>query len=137
MRQFFTRARLCYLAASIAVIALGITSRLIVTGSILWDKYLGDALYAVLIYLILALWRPRDAIWPRAAVSFLLAFTVELFQLTGIPAGLIASENLAVKLFGIALGAHFRWWDVLAYAVGIVVVGGVVWACRGFGARRG
>jgi len=132
MRSFFTRTRFIYLVASIAVIALGIVSRLVVTGSVLWDKYLGDALYAVLIYLLLAIWRPRDPVWLRAVVSFALAFAVELFQLTGIPVSLIASENLAVKLFGIALGAHFRWWDVLAYALGIAFVVGVSLGLRAF-----
>jgi len=129
-RGSLKRSRLIYLAAAVAVIALGIVSRLVVTGSIYWDKYLGDALYAVLIYLILAIWRPRDHIWLRAGVSFLLAFAVELFQLTGIPAELIASENIAVKLCGIALGSQFRWWDVFAYAAGLLGVVGISFVCR-------
>ena len=42
-------ARTIYIIGLIGVIAVGVLSRTISTGTILIDKYLGDALYAVMI----------------------------------------------------------------------------------------
>ena len=52
----------------LATILLGILSRLVTTGVVLWDKYLGDALYAILVYLLLSLGRWRS-LWGKALVA--------------------------------------------------------------------
>ncbi len=47
--------------ALVLVVALGLVSRRSPTGLPLWDKSLGDALYAVAVYLVLALLQPGRA----------------------------------------------------------------------------
>jgi hypothetical protein len=59
------------------IIALGILSRIVHTGLAVFDKYLGDGLYAAMVYVILRLfWRSA-----RVAIPAMLVMTViELFQ---------------------------------------------------------
>jgi hypothetical protein len=101
------------------IIVLGVASRLIHTGFAIFDKYLGDALYAAMIYAIL---RHR---WEGRAVTIataIIMLALELFQITGIPAQLVASEHLPVRLFARLLGTEFSFVDLLAYAVGIACI---------------
>ena len=65
------RSRSRTLVALAIVVALGVASRLLPIDVPIWDKWLGDVLYAVAAYLVLALIAPR---WPPmrlATVSFL------------------------------------------------------------------
>lgn len=101
------------------IIALGIASRLIHTGFALIDKYLGDALYAAMVYAILRL-RWQGSIVTIAASVIMVA--LELFQLTGVPANLVASEHLVVRICGRLLGTEFSFADLLAYAAGIACI---------------
>lgn len=99
-----------------AVIAAGILSRTVHTGSLLFDKYPGDALYAAMVYIIFRLTGRigRVALWSALAM-----LALELFQLTGIPAGMLHSESFAVRVCARLLGTQFSLLDLLAYAVGI------------------
>ena len=58
------------------IVSLGILSRMVPTGFMLFDKCLGDVLYAVMIYAILRLWwaSRQAAVWGSAIM-----FAVELF----------------------------------------------------------
>jgi hypothetical protein len=98
-----------------ATIALGIASRKVHTGFFLWDKSLGDALYAVMIYFFLALARPSSSPRLLGLAAFAISFAIELFQATGIPKQL-------PRLLQIALGVEFAWHDVACYAVGAAAV---------------
>jgi hypothetical protein len=103
----------------VAVVALGLTSRLRPIGLPLYDKWLGDALYAVAAYLVLALVFPR---WPRrrlAVVALLLCIAVEFFKLTGIPA-----RYVHVAPVRWLLGAQFAWGDIGCYFIGVVGAAG-------------
>ena len=103
-----------------AVVLTGSASRLFPIGVLLWDKYLGDALYAVLFYLLLSLvWKSGTPL-SKAGISILFMLAVETFQLTHIPLRLSASPNLVLKGLSIVLGTTFAWWDIVAYMVGIV-----------------
>jgi uncharacterized protein DUF2809 len=44
---------------------------------------------------------------------------IEFFQLTMIPARLLASEHLVVRICARLIGTEFGFLDLLAYAVGI------------------
>jgi hypothetical protein len=103
----------------VGIIALGILSRVVHTGFVVFDKYLGDALYAAMVYAILRLlWRAA-----AVAVSTMVVMTViELFQLTMIPAHMLASEHLIVRICARLMGTEFRFLDLLAYGVGIVCI---------------
>lgn len=108
----------------VGIIALGLASRAIGTGSVVWDKYLGDALYAAMVYVMLRL---ASAASPSAlTLTTLLVMTaIELFQLTGIPLQLLASEHAALRLVARLLGTTFSFFDLLAYVVGILAIQGL------------
>ena len=103
------------------IIATGILSRIVHTGFIVFDKYLGDALYAAMVYVILRLfWTDRRATIAVAAMIVMTA--VELFQLTMIPAHLLESGHLIVRICARLMGTEFSFLDLLTYAVGIAAI---------------
>jgi hypothetical protein len=106
--------------AALATAAIGILSRTVRTGSPLWDKYVGDVVYAAFFYLALsALW-PGGAITAKALLTAVYVVAIETFQLTPVPAHLNHSANPVVKAFAyVVLGSVFGWWDMLAYLTGI------------------
>ena len=101
------------------VIAAGILSRTLHTGFLLLDKYLGDALYAAMVYSLLRLSGrvSRVALWAVVVMT-----AIECFQLTGIPAGLYRSGNSAQRICARLLGTEFSVFDLQAYAVGIMAL---------------
>ena len=100
--------------------ALGIFSRIFPLGNILWDKYLGDVIYAGVFYFILCFLVDRKSIQLKAFFAAIYVTIIELFQLTPFPLRLIQSSNFLVKLFAyVVLGSTFSWWDLLSYAIGI------------------
>jgi hypothetical protein len=111
-----TRARrvtLC--AAALTSVALGLTIRTLGDGA--WTGPAGDALYAVLIYLLVAILvpgRPRALIAVTAASVCVL---IEVFQLSGLPAELAQSW----PLIRLVLGTTFGVADLVAYAGGCAV----------------
>ncbi|MEP7353167.1 MAG: DUF2809 domain-containing protein [Acidobacteriota bacterium] len=110
------RSRTFWVVCLVGIIAMGILSRVVHTGWIVFDKYLGDALYAAMVYVILRLcWRTA-----AVAVPAMVAMTaIELFQLTEIPLRWLASERLLVRIYARLMGTEFSFMDLLAYAVGI------------------
>ena len=101
-------------AGAVAVIAVGLASRRIHLGIALWDKSLGDVLYAVMIGLIVLVVRPDVRPRVLGLVTFGICFLIELFQWTGIPAR-------APHLVQLALGTTFAWHDVACYGVGALI----------------
>jgi len=110
------RSRLSWVFCIVGIIAMGIFSRVVQTGFAVFDKYLGDALYAAMVYGILRLFSRPAA----SAVGAMLVMTgIELFQLTMIPAHMLASEHLMTRICARLLGVEFSFVDLLAYGVGI------------------
>jgi hypothetical protein len=106
--------------ALVLTVALGLVSRLRPIGWSVYDKSLGDVLYAVAAYLALALvLRGR-----RVAVVALLALSaclaVEAFKLTGLPA-----RSARWPLLPWVLGTTPSWHNVLCYILGVAVIAGV------------
>ena len=98
------------------IIAVGVLSRIARTGFVLVDKYLGDMLYAAMVYAIVRLWRtPRTA----AAWSVAAMIVIESFQLTLIAAHMLNSDQLAVRITARLMGTHFSLLDLLAYFIAI------------------
>jgi hypothetical protein len=113
-----TQPRIVRLTAALAVtVALGLVSRLRPIGIYLYDKSLGDALYAVAAYLALALARPRMAPVKVALLSLAFCLGIELFQLTGIPARVAHVTPLRWLL-----GTHFSLHDAACYPLGIALI---------------
>jgi hypothetical protein len=105
-----------------AIIVVGVLSRVLQTGIRIFDKYLGDALYAAMVYVLFRLTGriAHVAVW--AAVTMI---AIELFQLTGIAAGMLRSGSAPERLCARLLGTDFSLLDLLAYAAGIVCIAAV------------
>jgi len=115
------RSRTYWIVCLVCIIGLGIASRAVHTGWILVDKYLGDALYAAMVYVLISLvWQTSPA--RKAVLAMLIMSALEVFQLTMIPAHMLASGNLATRIVARLLGTEFSFRDLLAYAVGILGV---------------
>ena len=98
------------------IIAAGILSRVVHTGLVVFDKYLGDALYAAMVYAILRLaWKAAAS----AVCAMVVMAAIELFQLTMIPAHMLGSEHSIVRICARLMGVEFSFLDLLAYLVGI------------------
>ena len=110
------RSRLSWVLCILGAIAMGILSRVVHTGLAVFDKYLGDALYATMVYGILRLsWRAEvSAVW-----AMLVMTAIESFQLTMIPAHMLSSEHLIARICARLMGVEFSILDLLAYGVGI------------------
>lgn len=96
-------------------VALGLCIRTLFDGA--WTGPTGDALYAVLIYLLVAFAVPRKPRALIAAVALTVCVFIELLQLTGLPSTLGAAWP-PVRL---VLGTTFGTADLIAYAAGCVL----------------
>ncbi|MEN1974784.1 DUF2809 domain-containing protein [Cellulomonas sp. P4] len=76
---------------------------------------LGDALYAVLVLLLVSVAAPRWTLRRRAVAAVVLCWVVEAAQATGGPALLVDRWPPATFV----LGTTFAWRDLAAYAAGV------------------
>ena len=104
------------------VIAAGLGSRMVHSGIAVVDKYLGDGLYAVMVYLILSLVRGNDPPPRRGVAAMIIMTLIETFQLTSIPLEMTRSSHIVPRIAGRLIGTTFSWLDLSAYAVGIAGV---------------
>jgi hypothetical protein len=139
---YLNRYRREVLVVTGLVVLLGLLSRVAPVGVLVWDKYLGDALYAAAFYLALSFLWPQGAVFGKVVLVSAYVVAIELFQLTPFPASLNRSDYLPVRLFAyLVLGSTFGWRDLLAYGVGIGVIAGIdkkylLRSERGFKAAR-
>lgn len=117
------RHTLIYLC--LIVIALGVISRILRFENAFFDKYLGDALYAILFYLLISMLVSELRAIKKATIVFILMVAIELFQLTQIPMALSQNENVLARIAAMFLGTVFSWLDIVAYFVGIVIAASV------------
>jgi hypothetical protein len=103
-------------------ILIGILSRVFHTGFLVFDKYLGDSLYAVMFYLLLSIVWDRGKPSRKAFITTVLMMAIELFQLTLIPLHFRSSDSSVLKAVSIVLGTKFGWFDIVAYLAGILIV---------------
>jgi hypothetical protein len=105
---------------------LGLASRLYPVGWYLYDRALGEVLYAVAAYLVLAMILSRKPPHFVAALAFLCCLAVELFKLTGVPA-----EHQHVFLVRWFLGMTFSWVNLGYYSLGAALAALADGATRG------
>ena len=105
------------LLALAVTVVLGLASRLYPMGWFLWDRVLGEVLYAVAAYLALAVILCRKPPWFIAVIAFGCCLAVELFKLTGIPA-----EYQHVLLVRWFLGMSFNIVNLGYYFIGVVLI---------------
>jgi len=109
---------------AIIVIILGVISRLVNSDNIFINKYLGDSLYAVLVYLLISISPLKLTLIQQFYAALLILLCIEFFQLTLIPLHLSQSDNFFYKLLAKILGTTFSGYDILAYIVGLLVIFG-------------
>ena len=110
------KSRLSWVFCILGIIAMGIVSRVVHTGFAVFDKYLGDALYAAMVYGGLRLlWRAAAS----AVCAMVVMTAIELFQLTMIPARMLSSKYLMTRICARLIGVKFSFLDLLAYGLGI------------------
>lgn len=102
--------------AALATVGLGIAAELSVPG--LTGDLLGSALYTVLLAVLLALVAPRLPGFVLATAATVASITVEMLQLTGLPAAAVAAFPPAAWV----LGTTFTATDLLGYLLGGVSV---------------
>jgi len=93
----------------------------VLAGLLAGSNLVGDGLYAVLVYVLLVGVAPSVPTTRAAAVAFGICAAVELLQLTGLPAAIVATLPGA----RLVLGTTFNAPDLLAYAAGVVLATGV------------
>jgi hypothetical protein len=96
---------------------LGIVTRKLHLGVMLWDKSAGDVLYAVAVYFAIAMIFPQSSRLAVALLAMTACVCIELFQLTGIPLALYRTRYGHWAHW--ILGSTFAWHDVFCYAVGV------------------
>ncbi len=115
-----------WLLALAATLVLGLVSRLYPMGWFLWDRVLGEVLYAEAAYLALAVFLFRKPPLFIAVIAFVCCLAVELFKLTGIPA-----EYQHVFLVRWFLGMTFSLVNLGYYFLGVVLIAFADSATRG------
>ena len=113
----FDRRRTFHFLLLPLVIALGLASRRWPIGVAWYDDALGDALYAVMVYLVLAIVLPGRRALHLAIAAGVICLGIELFKLTGYPHAW-RRYALSRLVFGASFGAH----NLVRYAIGIVCV---------------
>lgn len=112
-----TRSRFVYFILIAAVIAAGLASRHYSDHLPEWNKlYLGDALWAMMVFFIVGWLFPRKSkVWVAiGALAF--SYAVEFSQIYHAP-WIDAIRNTWIG--GLVLGYGFLWSDILCYTAGI------------------
>lgn len=113
------RNRIIYFILVLVVIILGLGSRYFSEYLPKWiHLYLGDILWALMIFFIFGFLFKRKSTFWITVVSLLFSFSIEISQLYQ------AQWINAIRhttIGGLVLGYGFLWSDLLAYAVGISI----------------
>ncbi|ENB4259904.1 DUF2809 domain-containing protein [Bacillus cereus] len=113
------RNRVVYALFTIVVIILGLSSRKFAFAlPHLLNDYLGDALWALMIFTGFGFLFPRTETKKLAFISLMFCYGIEASQLYH--AEWIDSIR-ATTLGGLVLGYGFLWSDVVAYTIGVGV----------------
>lgn len=110
------RRRRNTLLAVLLVIALGAPARLFSADlPVLYTQFIGDALWALMIYLLWALLLPRSPVWVLALLTLGIAWGIEFSQLLHTP---LLGSIRSTRAGRLLLGSGFLWSDMLACALG-------------------
>ncbi|WP_329765664.1 DUF2809 domain-containing protein [Bacillus nitratireducens] len=113
------RNRLLYALFTIVVIILGLSSRKFAFAlPDLLNEYLGDALWALMIFTGFGFLFPKIETRKLAFISLIFCYGIEISQLYH--AEWIDSIR-ATTLGGLVLGYGFLWSDLVAYTIGVGV----------------
>jgi hypothetical protein len=103
----------------VAVIVLGLASRKFPSlFPAIFGKYPGDALWAMMVFAGLAFIKPQASTARLAVLAFAISCGVEFSQLYQAP---WLNEIRRTTIGHLVLGSTFSWFDIAAYAVGVLV----------------
>jgi hypothetical protein len=109
------KLRLKYLLCVVATIAAGLLSRKITV----IPAWVGDSLWAMMIYMLLKIVFIRASVVKVIAFSLAFCFTIEISQLYQAP----WINQIRSTLIGhLILGQGFLWSDLLAYTGGVLLI---------------
>lgn len=113
------RNRLLYATFTIIVIILGLSSRKLAFAlPALLNDYLGDALWALMIFIGFGFLFPKIETKKLAFISLIFCYGIEMSQLYHAE----WIDNIrATTLGGLVLGYGFLWSDLVAYTIGVGV----------------
>ncbi len=115
--------RLAYALATATTVALGLASRRFApqlptsVGNFV-TAYIGDTLWAAMVFLGVSTVFPHLAIRSRVGIALAYCITTELSQLYHAP---WIDGLRATRLGGLVLGFGFLWSDLVAYTAGVLV----------------
>lgn len=113
------RNRFIYALLVITVILLGLASRRFAHYLPDWNKlYLGDALWAMMVFFIIGLLFDRKSSLWVALMALAFSYCIEFSQLYH-AAWIDTIRN--TRLGGLILGYGFLWSDLVCYTVGIAI----------------
>lgn len=112
------RSRLLYLILTIIVMILGLLSRKISGLPKIIELYLGDILWALMVFLMISFVFNRKSVTFITIVSICFSYGIELSQLYHAP-WIDAIRN--TTLGGLILGFGFLWRDLVCYTIGIII----------------
>lgn len=111
------RNQLIYFIAVMLTMALGLLSRKFsVYLPEVINTYLGDALWALMIFQFVAILFPKQKILQIAGIAITFCYLIEVSQLYH-ASWIDAIRN--TQLGGLVLGFGFLWTDLLAYSFGV------------------
>ena len=116
--QIIARNRILYGLLTLVVILLGLASRRFFDGFPFVRAYVGDELWALMVFLAFALVFNRWSVRSVALAALLFSFGIELSQLYHAP---WIDSLRATRLGGLVLGFSFVWSDLLCYGVGVAI----------------
>ena len=119
-----SRNRFIYAGLTACIIALGLASRRWPVFPAGLNAYVGDALWALMMFCLFGILFPRLASARLAALALAVAVSVELSQLYQAP---WINGLRQTRLGGLILGHGFLWGDLVSYGLGVAA---------GFGAER-
>ncbi len=111
------RNRAVYFLLTLCTIAVGLFSRSAYVPDIIYP-YLGDALYALMLYFLLAFLFPKLSCVQTMIISISICFSIEVSQLYQAN----WMQELRATLPGrLILGHGFLWSDLIAYIIGGII----------------
>jgi Protein of unknown function (DUF2809) len=117
--------RIIFATATLLLIAAGLLVRAPVPGLPAGlAKYAGSIIWGGMVYALWSTIMPRAALANRAAISAIIAASVEFSQLLHTP-WLDAFRRTTIGV--LLIGRFFSWWDILSYTAGIAACAAIEW----------
>ncbi|WP_460947475.1 ribosomal maturation YjgA family protein [Spirosoma daeguense] len=117
-KSLVTRGRLVYGLLTVTTLLIGFASRRFFGDCAFVRMYVGDVLWALMVFFGFAFVFRKWPTWVVAVATLAFSFFIEISQLYHAP---WIDEIRAMPLGGLILGFTFVWSDLLCYSLGVGV----------------